>query len=452
MKISEIILGAGLERRFRGPRKPRLKQVGFHSRLKAKGLLDADLNEADGKNTHLDHAEELVFMYGTDGIKRVVTTFAGLLDSLDGAGGGDAVTTKWDGSPAVFAGTDPADGQFFVGTKGVFAKNAKLNKTQDDIERNHPDTTNKGEAVSKQGLRDKLSVSLENLKNLGIKGVLQGDLLFTKGDLKQVTVDGEKYIAFKPNTITYMVPANSQTAREMLAADMGIVFHTAYNGDSIEDMEATFGFDASSLRKNPKVWFTDARIKDVSGQVNLSKQESAAIRAAIKDLASMSVDAKAFKILDNQLPINLVQELKAHANLPIRSGQALEPDADKFAADFIQRLGDKFDADVAKLKTGPEGKAGQAKLAAKQQTLDFLEQNKQNIAQMYRAYIKTEAIKMMFQRQMKHIKAIDSFIEQPDGSFKVTDPEGFVIVDHLGRAIKIVDRLEFSAANFAPRD
>ena len=55
-------------------------------------------------------------------------------------------------------------------------------------------------------------------------------------------------------------------------------------------------------------------------------------------------------------------------------------------------------------------------------------------------------------KKMKNIKAIDSFIEQPDGSLKVTDPEGFVIVDHIGRAMKIVDRLEFSAANFAPRD
>jgi hypothetical protein len=71
---------------------------------------------------------------------------------------------------------------------------------------------------------------------------------------------------------------------------------------------------------------------------------------------------------------------------------------------------------------------------------------------MYRAYLKTEAVKMMFQKKMKNIKAIDSFIEQPDGSLKVTDPEGFVIVDHIGRAMKIVDRLEFSAANFAPRD
>ena len=449
MKIKDI-LGKGRERRFRGPRKPRLKQVGFHKKMK--NLLDAELKEED-KNTHLDHAEELVFMQGTEGIKRVVGTFTKLLNTLDGDGGGDAITTKWDGSPAVFAGTDPEDGKFFVGTKGVFAQKAKLNKSPEDIETNHPDTTKNDEPVSKAGLRSKLNTSLEHLKNLGIEGVLQGDLLFTKGDLKQVTVEGKPHLAFKPNTITYVVPADSRTAKEMQAADIGIVFHTSYSGNSMDEMKATFGFDASKLRPSKNVWFTDARIKDVSGQVQLSKENSAKIRSAIKELSSMSVDANTFKALNQKIGgIELVNAIKAHANAPIRSGQALEQDADKFAQEFLVALEQKFDDAVAKLKTGPEGKAGQAKLAAKSQVSDIINNNKKQIADMYKAYLKTEAVKMMFQKKMKNIKAIDSFIEQPDGSLKVTDPEGFVIVDHIGRAMKIVDRLEFSAANFAPRD
>ena len=141
----------------------------------------------------------------------------------------------------------------------------------------------------------------------------------------------------------------------------------------------------------------------------------------------MSVDANTFKALNQKIGgIELVNAIKAHANAPIRSGQALEQDADKFAQEFLVALEQKFDDAVAKLKTGPEGKAGQAKLAAKSQVSDIINNNKKQIADMY--------------------------IEQPDGSLKVTDPEGFVIVDHIGRAMKIVDRLEFSAANFAPRD
>ena len=425
MKIKDI-LGKGRERRFRGPRKPRLKQVGFHKKMK--NLLDAELKEED-KNTHLDHAEELVFMQGTEGIKRVVGTFTKLLNTLDGDGGGDAITTKWDGSPAVFAGTDPEDGKFFVGTKGVFAQKAKLNKSPEDIETNHPDTTKNDEPVSKAGLRSKLNTSLEHLKDLGIEGVLQGDLLFTKGDLKQVTIEGKPHLAFKPNTITYVVPADSKTAKEMQAADIGIVFHTSYSGNSMDEMKATFGFDASKLRPSKNVWFTDARIKDVSGQVQLSKENSAKIRSSIKELSSMSVDANTFKALNQKIGgIELVNAIKAHANAPIRSGQALEQDADKFAQEFLVALEQKFDDAVAKLKTGPEGKAGQAKLAAKSQVSDIINNNKKQIADMYKAYLKTEAVKMMFQKKMRNIKAIDSFIEQPDGSLKVTDPEGLSLI------------------------
>ena len=196
MKIRDIIV-KGRERRFRGPRKPRLKQVGFHKKMK--NLLDNEISE--DKNTHLDHAEELVFIQGNEGIKRIVNSFSTLLNTLDGQGGGDAITTKWDGAPAVFAGTDPEDGKFFVGTKGVFAQKAKLNKSPEDIETNHPDTTKNDEPVSKAGLRSKLNASLEHLKDLGIANVLQGDLLFTKGDLKQVNIEGKPHIAFKPNTM-----------------------------------------------------------------------------------------------------------------------------------------------------------------------------------------------------------------------------------------------------------
>ena len=357
MKISEIILQQGINRRFRGTRKPRLKQKGFHARMK--GLLDSENVTESAKNTHLDHAEELVFMHGSEGIKRVVGTFAQLLQSLQGAGdGGSAVTTKWDGSPAIFCGTDPADGQFFVGTKGVFAKTPKLNKSSQDIEANHGDVKKNGEVVSKEGLRNKLNASLMHLKDLGIEGVLQGDLLFTKGDLKTVNIDGKKHIAFKPNTITYTVPADSETAREMMAAEIGIVFHTSYEGSSLADMSAKFGFDASKLRKTPKVWFTDARIKNVSGQVKLSKEESAIIAREIKELSAMNVDANVFNQINDKIAgIDLIQALKAHANLPIRNGQALEGNPKKFVVDFLQKLEAKFDDDVSKLKTGAEGPA-----------------------------------------------------------------------------------------------
>ena len=102
---------------------------------------------------------------------------------------------------AIFCGIDPADGKFFVATKSVFNKNPKLNKTNADIRKNHTG-----------GLVEKLTVALSELSKLGIKGVVQGDMMYTSSDLKKTTHEGEKYITFQPNTIVYAVPEDGLSA------------------------------------------------------------------------------------------------------------------------------------------------------------------------------------------------------------------------------------------------
>ena len=51
-------------------------------------------------------------------------------------GGKLNMSVKWDGAPAVFCGTNPENGKFFVGTKSVFNKTPKINYTPTDIRRN----------------------------------------------------------------------------------------------------------------------------------------------------------------------------------------------------------------------------------------------------------------------------------------------------------------------------
>jgi hypothetical protein len=433
MKIRDILGGDYTRRKTRGPRIKRLRQRSL-------------FNEDGAKNTHLDHAEEIVFLRGVSGVNELVVNFNNLLKILTGNSGDSSVTTKWDGSPAIFCGIDPEDGKFFVGTKGVFAKNAKLNKSMEDIETNHTDAVKNGETVSKEGLREKLRYALQYLPELGIEGVLQGDMLYTRPDLTTTQIDGQPAIAFKPNTIVYTVPVNSDVGKQILSSQMGIVFHTEYTGDSIATMSASFGFNADSLRPSQNVWFTDATIKNVSDQVTFDQKEVAQISRAIQNLANLGNNVKQFEVLNKQLPIDLITELKAHANTPIRSGQPLEQNPTKFAKEFIARIEQKFAKAIEGLKSE---KGRENKKAQLQEILEVLNDNVQNIAGIYNAYLLAERIKMMFQRKMREIRAIDSFIEQPDGSFKVTDPEGFVVVGSDGRAMKIVDRLEFSAANFA---
>ena len=433
LKIKDIISGTHKRRSKRGSRIKRIKQRSLFS-------------EAGAKNTHLDHAEEIVFIRGAAGVQQLVNNFTNLLGLLTGSGGDSSVTTKWDGSPAIFCGIDPADGRFFVGTKGVFAKNAKLNKSMEDIETNHGDVTRNGETVSKEGLREKLRAALQYLPELGITGVLQGDLLYTRSDLKMVQINGEQAVAFKPNTITYTLPTSSNVAKQVMASQMGIVFHTEYTGDSLATMSANFGYSADNLKPSRNVWYTDATIKNVSDQVAFEPDEVAQIKQAISELAGLGENVKQFEVLNKQMPIDLIQELKAHANTPIRSGQPLQQNPMKFAKEFTVRIKQKFAKAIDNLKSD---RGRQNKQAQLQQTLAVLDEHVNDIAGIYQAYLLTDRIKMMFQRKMREIRAIDSFIEQPDGSFKVTDPEGFVVVGSNGGAMKIVDRLEFSAANFA---
>ena len=52
--------------------------------------------------------------------------------------------------------------------------------------------------------------------------------------------------------------------------------------------------------------------------------------------------------------------------------------------------------------------------------------------------------------KMNQAGHISTFLKTKDG-FKISGVEGFVAIDHLsGGAVKIVDRMEFSKANFDP--
>jgi hypothetical protein len=122
-----------------------------------------------------EHIEDDVLNFGVSGTRDAIAFLQSLRDMLAGHSPSKVnVTTKWDGAPAVFCGINPDNGKFFVGSKSVFNKDAKLNYTPQDIDDNH------GHAP---GLVSKLKVALRYLPKLGIKGILQGDMMFAKDDI-----------------------------------------------------------------------------------------------------------------------------------------------------------------------------------------------------------------------------------------------------------------------------
>jgi hypothetical protein len=228
---------------------------------------------------------DLVFIEGVDGTRKAINFLRGVRDMLQNNGANaTAVTVKYDGAPAIICGIDPTDGKFFVAKKGIFNKNPKVYKTQADI-----DADLSGE------LHTKFSIILPELKKLGIKGIVQGDLMFTQDDLKTTEIDGVKYITFQPNTIVYSVPADSELAKTILKAKVGIAFHTTYSGNDFASLEASFGKPiVDKLKKVSSVWALDAMYEDATGKANFTPAESKQVTDMLtsigKQFRSVSAD------------------------------------------------------------------------------------------------------------------------------------------------------------------
>ena len=155
---------------------------------------------SEAKNLHLEHIEDEILNFGISGGRSAINFLRSLRDMLVGSATSAVdVTVKWDGAPAIFCGVDPSDDRFFVGTKGVFSKTPKVVKDFKDIK----------ELGYGGQLAEKLRIALLELSDLGIEGVIQGDMMYTRSDIEETTIDGQDYITFQPNTIVYAVPSDS---------------------------------------------------------------------------------------------------------------------------------------------------------------------------------------------------------------------------------------------------
>tara|TARA_R110001592_G_scaffold1805_5_gene10764 strand:+ start:1232 stop:2488 length:1257 start_codon:yes stop_codon:yes gene_type:complete len=395
--------------------------------------------EAENKNTHLEHLEDNIFNKGYKGAKEAIDYLYSLHEMLEGNSESPvSMTTKWDGAPAIIAGRDPETGKFFVGTKGVFAQTPKINFTEKDIEVNHPG----------EGLQQKLKVALKTLSTLNWNTVAQGDMLFSKEDLQTTNIDGDEVIIFKPNTIVYAVPTNSDLAKQVTSADIGIVWHTEYvGGPTLADTRAKYGFDSKVLGQSSKVWHRDALIKDFSGVVTLTNNESEEVMSAIKeaDMYLKNIDSNTFKWLEQGNDLigkDFLQQLKAHVNNNIRAGAFDEPT--KFAQGFIQKYVGFMTKQIDKVK---QQSTKDAKLEKQVAGVKFIRENLQSIVSVYDLYLKIIHSKVLIVKKLETIRQLPTFKETENG-YEVTGEEGFVAVDRMGNALKLVDRLEFSKLNF----
>ena len=387
------------------------------------------------KNTHLEHLEDDIINRGSDGGRNAISFLKSVRNMLAGSASGRVnMSVKWDGAPAIIAGRNPENGKFFVGTKSVFNKTPKINYTPGDISKNHSGP-----------VADKLRVCLKELKRLGISGIYQGDLLFTRGDTKLAVIDGERMITFTPNTITYAVPLSSALGRKISRARIGIVFHTYYTGKDMSSLTAGFG-TISGRSGSSAVYLASAGYTDTSGSSTFTSGELARFDGLIRMAeGSLSKAAPLLDVMKSNDSLSVGFRLKSFFNHYIRSSKGNSMAKVKVLQDMFREYYDQIlTAEISDRKTA---KGKEKYIKAKKDGLNFIDKNRSALYFAIASHVSLGNAKNFLIQKLSQIQSIGHFIRTPNG-YRVTNPEGFVAVDRKAGAVKLVDRLEFSKANF----
>ena len=353
------------------------------------------------RNTHLEHLEDDIINRGSKGGENALNFLRSVRNMLAGSSSKKVnMTVKWDGAPAIICGINPENGKFFVGTKSVFNKNPKVNYTNADISKNHS-----GELASK------LQIALKELKRLGIKGVLQGDFLFSQSDLKKINLDGDDMISFTPNTITYAVQANSNIGRQISRARMGIVFHTKYTGKTLASMTAGFG---TVRGRATNVFLASAGYKDVSGSAKLTRNELAQFNAKLR-MAEGSL-SKAAPLLDKMSEtsadgLGVGFRLKTFFNHYIRNTQGHMAKVRNLVDMFREYYINIVQAEIDARKT----ESGKKKYKDLLETnLKFIDRNKQSLYFAIASHVTLQNAKNFLVNKLSEIQSIGHFLRTPD--------------------------------------
>ena len=386
------------------------------------------------KNTHLTHIEDRIITDGAKGADEAIEMLKMMGDFLDGKSGGQKplVTEKWDGAPAVICGTDPSDGQFFVGTKSVFAKTApKICKSENDIDRMYSGV-----------LAQKLKASFRYL-NGRVNGVLQGDLMFTN-DKRDESIEGQQYVSFRPNTLTYAAKKNTPLGKQIERARLGIVFHTKYMGSSLQNMTASFDVHPGDYQSGGDVWAQRATYQDISGAANMTTVERQKYDAAVRRAEGSSKKATRImnKIQSGKKTLMTDTELLKFFNNYVKVGRDI-PSVKAAYNQFQFHMGREVDKEVQKRQTT----ASQEKLALKfLGTLEFMEKNEQEFKMLIACYMNIQYCKNILVRQLQKVQGLRIFADMGN-KYVAANPEGYVAVKGE-RAVKLIDRLDFSRLNF----
>ena len=390
------------------------------------------------KNLHLEHLEDEIINNGIDGGRAAINFLRSLRDMMKGTSKkGVNMTVKWDGAPAIWAGKHPETGQFFVAKKSLFTKDQLHYTSEQQI---------KDASELSGDLEKKFIESFKYLSKLSWNKILQGDLMFTDADKEMEEIDGVNYVTFQPNTILYAADIESDLGEAIATAKYGIVFHTTYEGSTIEDLGASFGADISTLGHSKDVWVDDASYKSVAGNSKMTAKDTVVLTKALSETGKSFHKIKKPALTKFMKVQKAIQSkgagatYKTYMNAQIRKG--------KFNLtynDYIKHFDDYWrDKVVGKVKMEKTKKMKEEMGVQLRRELVGL---KVLITALTTFQTNMVNAKDIVIKGLNTVKGIGTFKKTSTG-FETVNPEGYVAIDDSGKAVKLVDRMEFSLNNF----
>lgn len=385
---------------------------------------------------HLTHIEDLVITDYAEGAQQAVEMLHGLSSFFAGHANAPVnLTVKVDGAPAIVVGNDPADGRFFVGTKGAFAKTPRIAKSVADIQQLY---------AGKEGLIDTMTVAFNTLKKLTFPHILQGDVLFTPALKKKQVIEGRPYITFKPNTIVYGVPASSDFGKQITAAKFGVCFHTTYAGSSLATLHAAPGADLSVLRPTSAIVLISSRYQDLSGSVSFTSAETQTLKSLIADIENRTAKFAKNKFLSALKNTPLLQsEFMIFQNALVRGGDPITLSPKVFLARFVAQLTARGEQEAAK-KTSAAGK--QNSTEKYRMLSQLVTEQEDGLVEVLAWQQAVTTAKTFIIEKLNTVGTLETFYASNTGVVAGRH-EGFVAADRRGNFVKLVDRAEFSRLN-----
>ena len=387
---------------------------------------------------HLEHLEDEMLNYGVDGCKSIVSFLQELRKMLGCDNSTGFMQTKWDGIPSIVCGIDPQIGQFFIANKSAFNKEipkvAFTPKAVDKYYGHAPD------------LADRLKLCLKHLKKLDIKGVVQGDFIATRGDIKTETVHGERLYTFGNQALTYAIPVDHPIGRTIKEAEIVVVLHTHYTGSSIQTMQARPGLGEKiktvkevavidndtpmhkiGLDHNEEVKF-DKMVSNIDSNCKICGEflDELVLLKGTKGDAKWHVSSYLKQFFNDQ-----IKRQKTISN----PAQALE-DLTNFYHSKVKPAADKLKTPAAQVQ----------KKTLIYDSENYLINNSDKFKAMLQLYKDIQELKQFVINKLDHLETFKTFVRTENG-YKVTGPEGYVLHKD-GDMVKLVNRLEFSYINF----